>query len=161
MPPRRDLLARSSKLGLTASDSGAWLLRQAQDRPLGDAPFGKTGCCAKTNTPKLSSGRPEGCSESRIKIFSVTMLGEVKRPQIQLSEPEGRVLDWQWSRALALSKRDFEKRRAPSGLQRVDKDLGRSPKTGDPKNSLMFSPGAFFSGNYPGAAPVRRSFRCP
>ena len=68
-------------------------------------------------TRKLSSGRPEGCSESRIKIFSVTILSEAKRPQIQLSEPGGRVLDLQRSRALELSKRDFEKRRAPSGLK--------------------------------------------
>ena len=67
------------------------------------------------------------CSESRIKIFSVTILSEAKRLQIQLSEPRGRVLDLQWSRALELSKRDSEKRRAPSGLKSVDKGLGNSP----------------------------------
>jgi len=32
-----------------------------------------------------------------IKGFWLTILSEVKRPQIHLSEPEGRVLDLQWS----------------------------------------------------------------
>jgi len=34
---------------------------------------------------------------ANIKEFLVTILREAKRPQIQLSEPEGRVLDLQWS----------------------------------------------------------------
>jgi len=32
-----------------------------------------------------------------MKEFLVTILREAKRQQIQLSEPEGRVLDLQWS----------------------------------------------------------------
>jgi hypothetical protein len=40
-------------------------------------------------------------------IFSNPILGEAERLQIHLSEPEGRVLDLQWSRAKELSKKDF------------------------------------------------------
>ena len=50
--------------------------------------FSARGVVAQRQTTrKLSSRRPEGCSESRIKIFSVTILSEAERPQIQLLEP--------------------------------------------------------------------------
>jgi hypothetical protein len=48
----------------------------------------------------------KGRSESEKEYFSVAdQVG--LRPQIQLFEPEGRVLDLQWRLALELSKKDF------------------------------------------------------
>jgi hypothetical protein len=55
-------------------------------------------CCSwLASGPSFLNRSLPGFPGANIKEFWLTILSEAKRPQIHVSEPEGRVLDLQWS----------------------------------------------------------------